>query len=86
MNFLLDTNVVSELATNSPHPSVIDWFRSHERDVLYLSMITIGEIQQGIVRLPASQRRQQLTAWFNETLLVEYSDWIIPINNAIMLQ
>jgi predicted nucleic acid-binding protein len=86
MRYLLDTNVISEFATSSPHQSVVDWFQTHQGDTLYLSVITIGEIQQGIARLPSSKKQLQLTTWLNETLLVEYSDWIIPIDSAIMLQ
>lgn len=50
------------------------------------TVITIGEIQQGIARLPSSKKQQDLTDWLNETLLVVYADWIIPIDNDIMLQ
>ena len=57
MRYLLDTNVISEFATSSPHESVVDWFQTHENDDLYLSVITIGEIQQGIARLPASKKQ-----------------------------
>lgn len=86
MNYLIDTNVVSEFATSSPHESIVNWFQAHEDDGLYLSVITIGEIQQGIARLPSSKKQQQLSTWLNETLLAAYSDWIISIENDIMLQ
>jgi predicted nucleic acid-binding protein len=85
MNYLLDTNVVSEFAAYLPHEAVVAWFERHKEATLYLSVITIGEIQQGIARLPASKKQLQLTAWLNETLLVAYADWIIPIDNNIML-
>ena len=86
MNYLLDTNVISEFATPAPHPPVIEWLRTHQNDFLFLSVITIGEIQQGIIRLPASKKRTQLATWLNDTLLVEYSDRILPIDTATMLQ
>ena len=86
MNYLLDTNVVSEFASTAPQQKVIDWFQAHQDDALYLSVITIGEIQQGIAWLSPSKKRKQLTTWLNEVLLVQYSDWIISIDNAIMIQ
>jgi predicted nucleic acid-binding protein len=86
MNYLLDTNVISEFAADKPHPAVITWLRDHQSDNLFLSVITIGEIQQGIARLPTSQKRAQLTAWLNETLLVAYADMILPIDTTVMLQ
>lgn len=85
MSYLLDTNVISEFTMDSPYPSVIEWLRVHQNDYLHLSVITIGEIQQGISRLPTSKRQKQLTTWFNDTLLVAYSDFILPIDTSTML-
>lgn len=85
MRYLLDTNVVSEFVANNPHPTVIAWLRGHQADDLYLSVITIGEIRQGIARLPASQRRERLARWLTETLLVEYADLILPVDLTTML-
>lgn len=86
MSYLLDTNVISEFAADKPHPAVVTWLREHQGDDLFLSVITIGEIQQGIARLPTSQKRAQLTTWLHETLLVVYADLILPIDTTVMLQ
>jgi predicted nucleic acid-binding protein len=63
VSFLVDTNVLSELAKTKPDARVIEWLRNHEPD-LYLSTITIGEIRRGIENLPAGKRRTALQSWF----------------------
>jgi hypothetical protein len=52
MSFLVDTNVISELRKGArAHTRVRDWFRSVDDDALYLSVLVIGELRQGIERL-----------------------------------
>ncbi len=46
--FLLDTNVVSELRRTRPHGAVLAWLRATPDADLYLSAVTIGELQAGI--------------------------------------
>ena len=48
MGYLLDTNVVSELRRPRPHGGVLAWIESVDDAELYLSSVTIGEIQAGI--------------------------------------
>ena len=86
MRYLLDTNVVSEFTKSQPDSALVDWFRKHQNDDLFLSVVTIGEIQQGIARLPASQRQRDLDSWLNQSLLVAYADRILPIDTAVMIQ
>ena len=85
MSFLLDTNVISEFAKPAPDNGVQKWLREHQDQNLYLSVLTIGELQQGIVRLPQSKKRTNLMAWLNDTVLVEYADFILPIDVDTML-
>lgn len=62
MNFLVDTNVFSELAARKPNERVVAWLRTHERD-LYISTITIAEMRRGIETLPDGRRKAQLREW-----------------------
>lgn len=48
MNYLLDTNVISELKRPKPNAQVLDWFASVPKESLYLSVLTLGEIRKGI--------------------------------------
>lgn len=63
MSYLVDTNVLSELAKAKPDLQVVAWLREHEAD-LYLSTITIGEIRRGIESLPSGKRKTALQSWF----------------------
>lgn len=64
MSYLVDTNVLSELAKSKPDAQVVAWLRDHEQE-LYVSTVTIGEIRRGIEGLPAGKRKEGLLAWLN---------------------
>ena len=48
MSYLLDTCVISELVRPEPNADVLQWFYEHEEDRLFLSVLTIGELERGI--------------------------------------
>ena len=80
--YLLDTNVVSELRRPSPHPAVITWLEGVAADDLFLSVVTIGEIQAGIelTREQDVVKARELEAWLDAVLL-SYN--MLPMNAAI---
>ena len=65
MNFLVDANVLSEATKPQPAPSVNDWLRVHERR-LVVNPIVLGELEYGILLLPAGRRQTRLQKWFAE--------------------
>jgi toxin FitB len=67
-HFLLDTNVLSELAKPVPQPRVIDWYTTLTRPAT--SAVVCYELARGIERLKASKRRGFLEAWLAELLEV----------------
>jgi predicted nucleic acid-binding protein len=84
VNYLIDTNIVSELRKPSPDPNVTTWIGSVGSEDLYLSVVTIGEIEKGVqkqLRLNPSAGRN-LRAWL-ETLLEKYGDRVVPVDVAI---
>ena len=68
--YLLDTNVVSELRRPRPHPRVLHWIQSVPAERLYLSAVTIGEIQAGIelTREQDPPRADELEMWLDRVL------------------
>jgi len=48
--YLLDTNVVSELRKPRPHGAVVSWINNQQDEQLFLSAVTLGELQAGIER------------------------------------
>ncbi len=64
MKLLVDANVLSEPTKPAPDARVIAWLRQHERD-LAVNPIILGELEYGILLLPASRRRTRLEQWFS---------------------
>ena len=85
MTFLLDTNVVSELRRgDDAHPAVTAWFDDRSASELCLSVVTIGEIRQGIEHLRPKHERQAvaLDRWL--TGLVQfYEDRVLYVDGDV---
>ena len=66
--YLIDTNVVSELRKPRPHPSVIAWLRGVSDRNLYLSAVTVGELQAGveITRRKDKVKADEIEAWIEQ--------------------
>ena len=79
--YLLDTNVVSELRRPRPHQAVLRWIANVQADQLYLSTVTIGEIQAGIeiTREQDIAKAEELEAWLGK-VLTSYS--VLPMDAA----
>jgi predicted nucleic acid-binding protein len=75
MSFLLDTNVLSEIRKRVPDSGVARWFASVPTDRLYLSVLVVGEIRQGIERLARRDAAQaeMFERWLSE-LVDGYGD------------
>lgn len=65
--YLLDTNVVSELRRQRPHGGVVAWLKSMDDTQLYISAVTIGEVQAGIelTREQDPAKAQEIEAWLD---------------------
>jgi toxin FitB len=85
MNYLLDTCVLSEFTRRKPDEKVIRWLDSMDEEKLFLSAITVGEIQRGIERLPESHRKAELLVWLNDGLIERFGGRILPLNTETML-
>jgi tRNA(fMet)-specific endonuclease VapC len=85
VKYLLDTNVISELVAGQPNEQVIAWIDGIDDQLVYLSVITIGEIKRGIEKLPNSRRKRRLNQWLNEELLIRFDDKILSIDIPVMV-
>jgi predicted nucleic acid-binding protein len=81
--FLLDTNCISELTRPKPEPRVVEWMRAVDESLLYLSVLTLGEIRGGAAALPQSKRRTYLESWLELDVRVRFSGRILEIDDAI---
>jgi len=68
MSWLLDTCALSEYAKKAPAPKVIAWLDEQDEASLFISVISLGEIEKGVLKLRTSDRRrsQKLTAWLGK--------------------
>lgn len=85
MNFLLDTNIVSELRRPRAHAGLIEWFDAQPAGSLFLSIVTVGEIRQGIEQLRRRDSRQAslLDRWLNG-LTQFYEDRLLLVDGSVI--
>ena len=84
MNYLLDTCVLSEFTRRQPDARVIAWLDAMDEEQLFISAVTIGEVQRGIQRLPESRRKTELAVWMNNGLMARFAGRIVSMDAATM--
>ncbi|SRR5579883_1769714 len=77
--YLLDTNIVSELRKPRPHGGVVAWVSRQESVQLFLSAVTLGELQAGIERVRRQDpvKADDIEAWADQ---LEASYQILPMD------
>lgn len=68
--YLLDTNVISELRKPKPHGAVVEWVQSLQPDQLFLSAVTIGELQAGVERTRRNDpaKAAEIEVWIEQVI------------------
>ena len=83
MSYLIDTNVISELARPKPDAAVLDWFGNTPDEALFMSVLTLGEIRKGVEKLLEPQRREKLRLWLKHDLREWFGPRILPIGPEV---
>jgi predicted nucleic acid-binding protein len=81
--FLLDTNIIFELIKPKPEPRLVTWISGTDESLLYLSVLTLGEIRKGIEALTKPARRVQLETWLDSELRLRFSGRILSIDDEV---
>ncbi len=83
--YLIDTNIISEVRKGRRcDPNVAAWYRSIRDDEVFLSVLVIGEVRQGIERLrPRNPRHAHALEQWLEELLQSFGDRILPIDEKV---
>jgi predicted nucleic acid-binding protein len=81
--FLLDANVLSELTRPQPDRRVVEWLNTIDESLLYLSVLTLGEIRKGLTILATGRRRSLLEAWLDTELAARFGGRVLPIDHAV---
>jgi hypothetical protein len=84
MRFLLDTNILSEIAKPSPSASLVAWMSEQNDEDLFIASLTVAEIRRGVLEKPAGKRRDQLEAWFSgpEGPQALFAGRVLPFDEA----
>ena len=85
MSWLLDTCALSEYVRKTPAPEVIRWLDEQDEASLFISVISLGEIEKGILKLRASdpRRSQKLTDWLGK-VEQRFAGRILPLDAAAL--
>lgn len=81
--FLLDTNCISEAVRVNPEPRVLAWIEAADETLLYLSVLTLGEIRKGVAALSPGRRRTKLETWLELELRARFSGKILSIDAEV---
>jgi predicted nucleic acid-binding protein len=81
--FLLDTNCISELVRVKPDRGVMEWMDAADESLLYLSVLTLGEIRIGLASLAQGKRRTRLETWLELELQARFARRILFIDAPV---
>ncbi|MFT3889506.1 MAG: type II toxin-antitoxin system VapC family toxin [Arachnia sp.] len=88
MTYLLDTNVVSELRKRTADPRVVAWADSQDRRELFLSAVTLMEIELGIARIERRDAHQGATlrTWMTQGIRGGFAGRILPVDADVAIR
>lgn len=80
--YLLDTNVISELRKRKPHGGVLAWINGVGDEALFLSAVTLGELQAGIelTRNQNAAKAEEIESWVDQ---LSYSYEVLPMDDRV---
>lgn len=85
MKYLLDTCTISELVKSRPNRKVVKWIEECDEDSIFLSVLTVGEIQKGISKLEDERRRVKIQRWLDSDLKARFTDRILSVSEDVAL-
>ncbi len=77
---VVDTNVISEFMGTPPVPAVLQWLNAQDSITLYITSVSIAEIQLGLRIMPAGKRQQLLAQQFEQFLTVAFDTRILTFD------
>jgi len=83
VRYLLDTCVLSDLASRRPSQPVVAWIGEQDENALALSVLTLGELHKGIAGISDERRRRKLEAWVEGDLRERFEGRILPVDEVV---
>ena len=84
MSYLVDTNVISELRRKEADTGVLAWFEQRPASVLFVSVLTLGEIRKGIEALPSGKKKLALRDWLEVELPAYFSGRVLAVDLPVV--
>jgi toxin FitB len=81
VSFLLDTNVISELAKQAPDENVVAWLAGADEDQVFLSVVSLAELRRGVELLSPGRRRNRLETWLAEDLIERFEGRVLDVDS-----
>lgn len=85
-DWLLDTNVLSELRRQKPEPKVVTFVAAQPLDRLYVSAVTLAEIRFGIELVSDIGRRAELHDWFTHMVRPMFDQRVLQVSEDVMFK
>lgn len=86
MEWLLDTNILSELRRSKPEPKVLAFIAGLPLDRIHISVVTLAEIRFGIELVSDAARRADLNDWLTNIIRPMFDQRVLPITEEIILK
>lgn len=83
MSYLLDTNIISETIRRNPNKKLIAWLEQLPGEVLFVSVLTLGEIRKGVEALSDEKKRENLRLWLEHELPAWFEGRVLPVDIAV---
>jgi predicted nucleic acid-binding protein len=84
--FVLDTCVISERNRPRPDAGVADWVQAQQLEHLFLTSIVVGELAEGVERMPSGRRRNVYSQWLDRMINVEFDGRVLAFDTLAARQ
>ena len=78
--YLIDTNVISELTKPLPDSTVVDWFANTPLQSVYISAVTLCEMQRGLALMPAGKRKNALKTALDAVIQEDFAQRCLSLD------
>ena len=87
MRYLLDTCAISEPTKQRPNQGLVSWLQRQDEQSLFLSVVTLGELNKGISKLKQGHsKKSALIKWVNEDLVQRFDQRILHVDDDVAVQ
>ena len=83
--YVLDTCLISERNRPRPDVGVAEWVNAQRLEELFLTSVVVGELAEGIERMPAGRRRNTYSQWLDRMVNVEFDGRVLAFDSAAAL-